>query len=275
MRLAAQRGRRRGDAVRRPPPLRRLLRREGHVPLPRPRARRAGHASMPAIGRQRAAQARARAASASAPAAPAYDVVDEPRALLQRPRRGPGRPGARGRRASARREPRARGARRADARRHVRADDHRARAREDQRDPRARRVRASTAGSRPAWATTSRSRRAHELLGDARDGLELDWTEGSSATARRSASPLMDAIADWVGEADPGAEAVPIDAARLHRLALVPRRVPGLRRLRLLPAAPPDPVRVLAADARRRRAHRRARPRLRRRILRRPAEEAA
>ena len=53
-------------------------------------------------------------------------------------------------------------------------------------------------------------------------------------------------------------------AAGVHRLALVPRRVPRLRRLRLLPPAPPGPVRVLAADALRRRAHRRARHRLRR-----------
>src|SRR6185312_7752953 len=64
-------------------------------------------------------------------------------------------------------------------------------------------------------------------------------------------------------------------AARLHRLALVPRRLPRLRGLRVLPHAPHDPVRHLAADARGRRADRRPRPRLRRGLLPRAAEEAA
>ena len=84
----------------------------------------------------------------------------------------------------------------------------------------------------------------------------------------------MDAIAGWVGEHDPGAERRPLRPARVHRLPLVARRVPGLRRLRLLPDAPPDRLRVVAADARGRRAHRRARPRLRRRLLPRPPREA-
>ena len=85
----------------------------------------------------------------------------------------------------------------------------------------------------------------------------------------------MDAIRDWVGEHDPGAEAVPDRPARVHRLALVAPRLPGLRRLRLLPAAPPDALRRVAADPRRRRAHRRPRPRLRGRVLRPPAEADA
>ena len=52
--------------------------------------------------------------------------------------------------------------------------------------------------------------RATELLGDAQDGLELDWTEAIVGNRSPLASPLMDAIADWVAAADPGAEAVPV-----------------------------------------------------------------
>ena len=118
-------------------------------------------------------------------------------------------------------------------------------------------------------------RRAHELLGDAEDGLELDWTEAVVGNRSPVASPLMDAIADWVGAADPGRRDRPGRAPGLHRLPLVPRRVPRLRRLRLLPPAPPDALRVVAADALRRRAPRRARPRLRDRVLRRAPQEAA
>jgi len=53
-------------------------------------------------------------------------------------------------------------------------------------------------------------RRAHELLGDAEDGLELDWTEAVVGNRSPVASPLMDAIADWVGAADPAGETVPV-----------------------------------------------------------------
>ncbi len=58
-RLPAQRGRGRGDAVRRPPPLRRLRGREGHVPLQRPHVRPRRPRLRPRPGVQRAAQARA------------------------------------------------------------------------------------------------------------------------------------------------------------------------------------------------------------------------
>jgi acetylornithine deacetylase/succinyl-diaminopimelate desuccinylase-like protein len=52
-------------------------------------------------------------------------------------------------------------------------------------------------------------RRVHEVLGDV-DGLEIDFTESVVGNRSPIASPLMDAIAAWVGEADPGGEAVPV-----------------------------------------------------------------
>jgi acetylornithine deacetylase/succinyl-diaminopimelate desuccinylase-like protein len=51
-------------------------------------------------------------------------------------------------------------------------------------------------------------RRALELIGDP-DGLELDWTEAIVGNRSPIATPLMDAVAAWVRDADPGAEAVP------------------------------------------------------------------
>jgi acetylornithine deacetylase/succinyl-diaminopimelate desuccinylase-like protein len=52
-------------------------------------------------------------------------------------------------------------------------------------------------------------RRARELIGE-NDGLELEFTERVVGNRSPIASPLMDAIAGWVREADPGGEAVPI-----------------------------------------------------------------
>ena len=117
-------------------------------------------------------------------------------------------------------------------------------------------------------------RRARELMGGADDGLELDFFEGIVGNRSPIETPLMDAIRGWVARARPGRRGGPGDAAGVHGQPLVPGGVPRLRRLRLLPAPPHAGVRHLAADAFRRRAHRRARPRLRHRVLRRPAEEA-
>ena len=50
----------------------------------------------------------------------------------------------------------------------------------------------------------------------------------------------MAAIDGWIAANDPGAEHRAGDPARFSRLALVPRGVPRLRRLRVLPPAPPD-----------------------------------
>ena len=52
-------------------------------------------------------------------------------------------------------------------------------------------------------------RRARELIGAA-DGLELEFTERVVGNRSPIASPLMDAIASWVGEADAGGETVPV-----------------------------------------------------------------
>jgi acetylornithine deacetylase/succinyl-diaminopimelate desuccinylase-like protein len=52
-------------------------------------------------------------------------------------------------------------------------------------------------------------RRAQELLGDD-DGLEVDWTEAVVGNRSPIATPLMEAIAAWVGAADPAGETVPV-----------------------------------------------------------------
>ena len=52
-------------------------------------------------------------------------------------------------------------------------------------------------------------RRARELLDDA-DGLELEFTEAVVGNGSPIDTPLMDAIAGWLGEADPDGEAVPV-----------------------------------------------------------------
>ena len=51
-------------------------------------------------------------------------------------------------------------------------------------------------------------RRAREVLGD-QDGFEITFTEAVTGNRSPVASPLMDAIAGWVADHDPGAQAVP------------------------------------------------------------------
>ncbi len=51
--------------------------------------------------------------------------------------------------------------------------------------------------------------RIREVLAGDSDGLELAFTEQVTGNGSPVASPLMDAIGAWVGENDPGAEAVP------------------------------------------------------------------
>jgi acetylornithine deacetylase/succinyl-diaminopimelate desuccinylase-like protein len=52
--------------------------------------------------------------------------------------------------------------------------------------------------------------RIRELLGDAADGLDIHFTEEVVGNRSPIDSPLMDIIRDWVGEQDPGSEAVPV-----------------------------------------------------------------
>jgi len=53
-------------------------------------------------------------------------------------------------------------------------------------------------------------RRLREVLGDAADGLEIEFTEKTFGYMSPVRSPLMDAIDRWVGANDPGASTVPV-----------------------------------------------------------------
>jgi acetylornithine deacetylase/succinyl-diaminopimelate desuccinylase-like protein len=61
----------------------------------------------------------------------------------------------------------------------------------------------------PGLGNEVAERRVLELLGDDLDGLEIDWTEAVVGNRSPIDTPLMDAIAGWLGAADPGGEAVP------------------------------------------------------------------
>ena len=235
-RLPAQRGRGRGHALRRPPPVRRLRGREGHVPLQR-HAPPAPPPTPPSPGLADERAARARAADHPARRGP-------PRL---RPDRGHPRAGAR-RSARTRTTRRARSSGCAaispqlaplldaamsvtfaptivSAGEKINVIPARAQVRVDCRVP-------------PGMGEDVALKRAREVLGD--DGYELEFTEAVVGNRSPVESPLMDAIGGWLGRARPGRRGRPDRPARLHRLPLVPRRVPGLRRLRLLPPAPPD-----------------------------------
>jgi acetylornithine deacetylase/succinyl-diaminopimelate desuccinylase-like protein len=59
----------------------------------------------------------------------------------------------------------------------------------------------------PGLGSDVTMRRIRELITG--DGYDIEFLEQVVGNGSPPASPLMDAIADWVGEADPGAEAVP------------------------------------------------------------------
>jgi acetylornithine deacetylase/succinyl-diaminopimelate desuccinylase-like protein len=52
--------------------------------------------------------------------------------------------------------------------------------------------------------------RISEVLGDAMDGLEVEFTEMVVGNESSIDTPLMEAITGWVQESDPGAETVPV-----------------------------------------------------------------
>ena len=51
--------------------------------------------------------------------------------------------------------------------------------------------------------------RIREVLGDAAEGLEVEFVEQTAGNRSPVASPLMDAIAGWLGDEDPAGETVP------------------------------------------------------------------
>ncbi|MBA3406686.1 MAG: M20/M25/M40 family metallo-hydrolase [Solirubrobacterales bacterium] len=61
----------------------------------------------------------------------------------------------------------------------------------------------------PGLGRSVAEQRAQELIGDGGE-LELEFAEAIVGNRSPVASPLMDAIAAWLGEADPAAEAVPV-----------------------------------------------------------------
>ena len=183
------------------PAVRRLLRREGRLPLHAHHRRRRRPRVDAQDGRQRAAQARA-AAGAARRAPAAYALTDAAARLpARRCGEDPATPQARSRDRA--RRPAAGDDVRADARRHAHADAH-PRLGEDQRDPRAAPSCRSTAACRRASART-------RCAGAMRARCSADGRlPRSSSTSRSSAtrspldSPLMDAIGEWIAAERPG-----------------------------------------------------------------------
>ena len=162
---------------------------------------------------------------------------------------------------------------RADARRDLRPDDHRARRTKINVIP-ARAELKVDCRVPPGMGAEETMARVREVLGDA-DGVEVEFLEEVIGNRSPLESPLMDAIRDWVGEAEPGAEVVPIVLPAFTDSRWFRDAFPDCVAYGFFPQRHMTPVRHLAADPRRRRADRRPRPRLRRELLPRAAEEAA
>ena len=118
-------------------------------------------------------------------------------------------------------------------------------------------------------------RRIAQVLGEESDQLRIDFTEQVVGNASTVDSELMRAIERWIAEPRPGRRRGAGDPAGLLGFTLVSRCVPRVRRLRLLSPAPSITVRRDSAHAQRGRADRRARPRVRGRVLLRHSQRAA
>ena len=114
-----------------------------------------------------------------------------------------------------------------------------------------------------------------EVLGGDGSGFRVEFTEQVVGNGSPLDSPLRDAIDGWIADNDPGAVTVPVILPGFTDSRWFRNDLPRLRRVRLLPAPPSVAAGVRAARARRRRAHRRARPRLRGALLRRRHAHAA
>ena len=119
----------------------------------------------------------------------------------------------------------------------------------------------------PGLGEDAARRRLESVLGDEADRLEIEFTEMVTGNASPIDTPADGRHRPLGQEQRRGRRDRPGDPARLLGLALVPRGVPRVRGLRLLPPAPHDAARDLAAHPQRGRADRRPRPGLRRRLL--------
>jgi acetylornithine deacetylase/succinyl-diaminopimelate desuccinylase-like protein len=62
----------------------------------------------------------------------------------------------------------------------------------------------------PGLGEEAARRRIEQVLGEAGEGLEIDFTETVIGNQSPPESPMMDAIERWLGDADPEGEAVPV-----------------------------------------------------------------
>ncbi len=62
----------------------------------------------------------------------------------------------------------------------------------------------------PGLGEEAARERVAQALGDAMDGLELEFTEMVVGNESSIEGPLMEAISDWVQASDPGADTVPV-----------------------------------------------------------------
>ena len=196
----------------------------------------AGHASMPAMG-DNALLKMGPVLERFAARQPSYRADRRAAGVPRGDRRGPWRPARLGR-APARSRRAAGDDVRADARRDVHADAHQGLG-EDQRDPRRAELKVDC---RVPPGLGEAEVRAGDRRGARRTGRRpaaIEFTEQVAGNRSPIDSPLMDAIGELDRRAGPGARgACPVDAAGLHRLAPFPRRLPRMRRLRLLPPPP-------------------------------------
>ena len=272
LRLPRQRGRRRHHRLRRAPPVLPRLRREGDLPL-RPAHRRRRRRTPRCRGSATTRCSSSRRSSSASPARqPSYRLTAEPRAFLEAigVLDGDDAAGALARVAAV--EPRLVALIEPMARRVARADAD-LRLGEDQRDPVARAARRRLPRAARPRRGGGASPRSQEVVGPP-GPYRLEWTEQVMGNRSPIDSPMTDFIRGWIAERDPAALCVPTVLPGFTDSRTFRDAFPRVRRLRLLPAPPRTKFETDPADPRRRRAHRRARPRVRDRLLRRSRRAA-
>ena len=121
----------------------------------------------------------------------------------------------------------------------------------------------------PGLGADAARRRLDEVLGEDGRDLKIEFTEQVTGNESPVTGPMVDAIDGWIRANDPGAETIPVILPGFSDSRWFRDAFPECAAYGFFPQRDQGLLEALPADPQRRRADRRQRPRLRRKLLRR------